>query len=220
MLVLSTIIVSLGLMLNNAAIVIGGMLVTPILVPILAISMGIVMTDSKVIFRSVRIMLQSLLIIFVVSIITTLITPTPEIFDELLARTFISIGFFYVALAAGIAAAFAWARPDLSEAMPGIAISVAVLPPLATVGIGIALWDAGLAIGGLKLFAANLLGIIIAATFVFSIMGFNKGRKTAQEEVKKEEKDVIKKEIAKVEKEAALIEEVQKEVNYNHKSHV
>jgi len=222
LLILSTIIVTLGLLLNNASIIIGGMLVTPLLTPILAFAFGIVILNSHVLWRSAKILIKSILIIFIFSFITTLLAPAADVQSEIISRTFINLSFFYVALAAGIAAAFAWARPDLSESLPGIAISVALLPPLATAGIGLALWQNTLTFGGIKLFASNIIGIIIAAAFVFAIMGLHKAKNIALQKVEEEEKDAIKKELEKVKKEENLIKEVKKEVdgdpNIEHRS--
>lgn len=213
MLVLSAIIVSLGLLLNNAAIIIGGMLVTPLLSPLLVVALGLVVTNPKVIWRSSKVILKSIGVVLAVSIIITFITPGAEIQSELISRSFINITFFYVALAAGVAAALAWVRPNLSEILPGVAISVAVLPPLVTMGIGIALWSRTLTLGGLQLFVGNFLGIVLAATVVFAIMGFYRGRRQALQKVEEEEKEEIKKEIEKVKEEEELIQEAEHEVN-------
>lgn len=217
MLVLSAIIVCLGLLLNNTAIVIGGMLVTPLLSPLLVLSLGAVVVNSKVIWRSVRVLLKSIGVVLGISIIITLITPGAEIQSEIISRTYIDISFFYVALAAGVAAAFAWVKKDLSEILPGVAISVALLPPLVTIGIGIALWSKLLTLGGLQLFVGNLLGIVIAAALVFSFMGFYRVKTVAKEKVEEEEKEEIKKEIEKAKEEEELIKQAEKEIKQEEK---
>lgn len=212
MLILSAVIVSLGLLLNNVAIVIGGMLVTPLLSPLLVVALGIVVANPKVIWRSSKVLLKSIGVVLLISIVITLLTPNAQIQSELISRSFVNISFFYVALAAGVAAAFAWVKPNLSEVLPGVAISVAILPPLVTIGIGVALWSKTLTLGGLQLFIGNLLGIVIAAALVFAIMGFYRVKKQAGQKVKEEEKEEIKKEIEKVKEEEKIIEEVEKEV--------
>jgi uncharacterized hydrophobic protein (TIGR00271 family) len=214
MLILSAVIVSLGLLLNNATIIIGGMLVTPLLSPLLVFALGIVVKDMKVIWRSFRVLYKAIGIVLLVSVIMALVTPGSDAQSELMSRTFMNISFFYVALAAGVAAAYAWAKPNLSDVLPGIAISVAMLPPLVTMGIGIAKWSQTLALGGLRLFIGNIIGIVIASALVFALMGFHRGKKEAATIVKEEEKEEIKKEMEKVKEQETLIKQAEKEANY------
>jgi len=193
MLVLSTVIVSLGLLLNNVPIIIGGMLITPLLSPLLTTALGIVVADKKVLWWSVKIILKSIGVILAVSLIMTIITPDKAITEEVSSRTFINLSFFYVAIASGIAAAFAWAKRELSEILPGVAIAVAILPPFATIAIGIGMWDINIIIGALQSSIANLIGIVISAVVVFSLLGFYRVRAVAKEKVAREEKKEEKK---------------------------
>lgn len=212
MLILSTVIVSLGLLLNNATIIIGGMLVTPLLTPLLVLALGFIVVDTKVIGRALRVLYKAIFIVLGISIIMTWIAPGSEAQSELMSRTFINISFIYVALAAGAAAAYAWTKPDLSDVLPGTAISVAVLPPLVTIGIGIGWWNTELMLGGTRLFVANIIGIVISAALVFSVMGLQKGKNEAASKVKEEEKEQIKKEMKKVKEEEKLVQEAKTEL--------
>jgi len=194
MIILSTVIITLGLLLDNIPIIIGGMLITPLLSPLLTLALGIVVSDKKVIWWSSKIVAKSILVIFTVAVIITLITPDKIITEEISARSFINLSYFYVAIAAGAAAAFAWARKELSEMLPGVAIAVALLPPLATIAIGFGLWNFNIVIGALQTSVANLLGIVISSVIVFSLLGFYKVRKVAKKEVTSaEEKEKEKK---------------------------
>jgi uncharacterized hydrophobic protein (TIGR00271 family) len=188
MLVLSTVIVSLGLLLNNIPIIIGGMLITPLLSPLLTTALGIVVADKKVLWWSVKIILKSIGVILLVSLIMTIITPDKALTEEISSRTFINLSFFYVAIASGIAAAFAWARKELSVILPGVAIAVAILPPFATIAIGIGMWDVSIVIGALQSSVANLIGIVISAVVVFALLGFYRVRTVAMQKVAVEER--------------------------------
>ncbi|MEW6329736.1 MAG: DUF389 domain-containing protein, partial [Candidatus Micrarchaeota archaeon] len=78
-----------------------------------------------------------------------------------------------VALASGAAGAYALCRKNISAALPGVAIAVAVMPPLSVIGIGIALKMPNIAVGGALLFAANIIAINLAGSFIFWLMGFS-----------------------------------------------
>lgn len=191
LLILATIITSLGVLLDSAAVVIGGMLVAPIISPILSLSMSIVMADFKLLFQSAKVLLGSISVVVIISLVIGLFYLNVELTGELTSRAVTSVGYLVVAIAAGVAAAFAFARPSLSEAIPGIAVTVALLPPLVVVALAITLADSEIFVKSLGLFLLNLLGIIFAAIIVFSLMGFYGQRKQAE---KKLEKEIEKKE--------------------------
>jgi uncharacterized membrane protein len=88
-----------------------------------------------------------------------------------LARTQPTLIDLFVALASGMAGAYAIARKEVGEALPGVAIAAALLPPLASVGIGLALGEASIAGGALLLFTTNLVAIIFASSIVFLLLG-------------------------------------------------
>lgn len=217
MLILSSVIVTLGLLMNNTAVVIGGMLVAPLLSPLLVFSLGIVVSDGSVIWRAAKVVLSSLGLVVVISFVLSLITPSKIIDTEIISRSYINITFFYIALASGVAAAFAWIRPNLSITLPGIAISVALLPPIATIGIGISVWGQSLTFGALQLFIGNLLGIVIAAALVFSVLGFSRVKNIAKDKVRQEEKEKMIKDLEfeknKEAEKKRLMKEVEKELN-------
>jgi len=186
MLILSSVIVSLGLLLDNIPVIIGGMLITPLLSPLLTLALGIVVVDKKVMWWSIKIIVKSIGIILIVSLIMTIIAPEKVITEEISSKSFVNLTFFYVAIASGVAAAFAWARKELSAILPGVAIAVALLPPIATISIGVGMLNPGIIIGALQSAVANLIGIIVSAVLVFSLLGFYKVKKVAEREIKKE----------------------------------
>lgn len=186
LLFLSSIITTLGVILDNAPIVIGGMLVAPIISPILSIAMSIVMADFKVLFQSLKVLLFSIALVWAMALLISILAVNIKVNYELISRSEPSIGYFIVAVAAGIAAAFASAKPSLSESIPGIAVTVALLPPLVVVAIAVILWNYSIFAGSLGLFFLNLFGIIFAATIVFSLMGLYRQRELAEKKLEKE----------------------------------
>ena len=194
MLVLSTIIVTLGVLLDSVAIVIGGMLVAPIISPILSLAMSIVMADFKLLFQSAKVLFFSVFFVILISLLISLVYLGLEVNSEILSRADSSSAYFFVALAAGIAAAFAFARPSLSETIPGIAVTVALLPPIVVAAVAIPLGEYSIFVNSAGLFFLNVLGIIFAATVIFSLMGFYRQRVEAVKQLEKEiEKKVVTK---------------------------
>lgn len=190
MVMLSVLMATFGLLLDSPAIIIGSMLIAPILYPVLSLSLGIVMSDQKLMTRSFTTIIKSMgLGIATAAIITILFSYQDKIAGlEIISRTQPSLLYSAVAVVAGLAASFALVKPHLNETLPGIAISVAIIPPLAVVGIGIASLDISMISNSLLLFAINALGIIFASMIIFSMMNLYIKRKIAHETIKKEEK--------------------------------
>lgn len=198
--VLSTMIVSLGLLADNIVLVIGGMLVTPLLSPILALSLGVVINNIKVMMRSVKIFLSAFAMAFVTAFIIGLFSYT-KISDIILVQAIKpSLFVFFVAVVAGLAAAYTWVKPELNETLPGISITVTLIPPLTAVGLAVA--DGNWIIFGdvLKTLLLNIFGIIVASVLVFALMDFYRAKEKVIEEIKEEEK-VIEKDKEKKEEE-------------------
>lgn len=196
--ILSVLMATIGLIQNNVATVIGSMLIAPVLYPILGIAMGIVMANGKLIFRSLGTLAKSIIIGLGTSILVTLFIYVPgsqnafQLTQEIALRMDPSLADVAIAIVAGLAASFALVKPQLSEALPGVAISVALVPPLAVVGVGIAVQDFVIASNALVLFAINILGIMFACVMVFSIMNFYVQRSEAKQVIKKEDKKLEK----------------------------
>jgi len=201
MIVLAILTATFGLLMNNAAIIIGSMLIAPILYPVLSLSLGIILADFHLISRSFWTIIKSLALGILASNIVTLFFSSqfPVTTEEIISRGSPSLSFLIVAIIAGFAASFALVKPQLSETLPGIAISVALIPPLAVIGIGIAKFDWNLISGSLLLFIVNTIGVIFASMLTFSLMNFHSERSEAERTVKKEDIK-IQRDIKKVEK--------------------
>jgi len=202
---LSVLMATLGLLLNNIAIVIGSMLLAPLMYPILGIALGLVMSNGEVIGRSFLTLSKSFIIGLGLSILAaTLFGDSGTSFtQEVLARTEPDLLHFLVAFVADLAVSFALAQPQWSETLPGIAISVALIPPLAAIGVGVAALDVNVASGALVLLAINLLGIIFAAMISFSLMNLYQKQNIASSTIKKEDD--------RLEEEKKVIEELDHE---------
>ncbi len=194
MIILSVLMATFGLLINNASVIIGSMLIAPILSPILSLSMGIVMSDNRLIARAAVTLVRALGIGAVLAAIATLfvVTDGQELGSEVVSRTQPSLIYFSIAFVAGLAAAFARVNPDLSDTVPGIAISVALIPPLAVTGIGIAIWNWHVFSGAAMLVLVNIIGIIFATMLVFSMMNLYVNREVAVAAAKKEDAALAK----------------------------
>ena len=169
MLSISTLIVTLGLLENSAITIIGGMVVAPLLSPILGIGLAITTASKKGLLWLIPNFLKaiglSMLFAFVLAFFFGKVPGSLTSFQP-------NLNFFMIAFAAGAGGAYAWIRPNLSAAIPGIAITVSLLPPLAATSIGISQLSHNIIAGSFALFLINLLGIILASVIVFLLFGF------------------------------------------------
>jgi uncharacterized hydrophobic protein (TIGR00271 family) len=173
MLVLSALIALLGLVQNSAAVIIGAMLISPLMNPILAGGLALILGDWRL-GRKTTIVLgisiaAAILVTWFVAEIVPLRQPTPEI----LARTNPNLLDLFIAMLSGLAGTLAMrATSSAFTIIPGVAIAVAVIPPLATVGYGLSARQGGIAAGAFLLFITNLVSIMISAGVVFLLFGF------------------------------------------------
>jgi len=187
---LSALIVALGLLANNIILVIGGMVVAPILSPILALALGIIINEPKVIMRSLKIFLTTFILVFILTGVVGMFASASIKDIELVRIMKPSLFNFFVSLVAGLAASYTWAKPSLDETLPGIAITVTLIPPLAAVGLAFSGGEFLLAGDAFKTFLLNTLGIAASSLIAFSLMDFYKAKKKLVEEVKEEEKEI------------------------------
>jgi len=178
---LSSVIATLGLLIDSPATIIGAMLVAPLMSPIVGLGMGSIRGDDKLLRDATSALLRGALLSITISFLLTLWNIYMPFLDlragalpaEVMARTQPSPIDLGIALAGGLAAAFALAMPDISAALPGVAIATALMPPLSTIGIGLAFgrWD--VAGGALLLFITNAVTIAFAGMLVFVALGFS-----------------------------------------------
>ncbi len=219
LLIVSTVIIALGIIQNNIPVVIGGMLVAPLLSPILSFALGIVVGDPKLMKRSGITLLQSIAGVILFALLIGLLITDKQITTELLLRTDISLTYLLIAIFSGIAVSYAMIRPSVSEIMPGVAITVSLMPPLVAVGLSLSFMNLTLAINALILFALNLLGIIFAVIIVFALYRFYEAKNAIDQQIRleeqlkeKQEEENKKKKIENLEKQVDEVkDEIEKE---------
>jgi len=185
MLGLSTVIATNGLISDSAATVIGAMIVAPLMQPIGAMAYGLATTRRGLLLQAMLTTLAGAAFTVSIAYLATLVVGVQTVGREIVARTAPSELDLVVALAAGTAGAFCVTRRNLSDAFAGVAIAVALVPPLCVVGIGLALGDTALpevgialqhdiATGALLLFFANFAGIVFSELLVFVVSGYGR----------------------------------------------
>ncbi|MFQ6015684.1 MAG: amino acid permease [Anaerolineae bacterium] len=178
---LSAIIATFGLLQNSAAVIIGAMLVAPLFTPILALSLAIVQGDVRLLRLAVESALKGIALAIGVAVLLTAASPLWTFTPEIAARIRPNLFDLAVALASGAAGAYAMARKDVATSLPGVAIAAALVPPLCTVGVGLAMGDIGIAGGSGLLFTTNLTAIALAGSVILLLLGFRPARRGERE---------------------------------------
>lgn len=166
----AALIATLGLLANSAAVVIGAMVVAPWILPLEAMAFEVLRGNLPSFLRALRTLLLGVMLGVAVSVGVGLLVGMPTFGEEVIARTRPNLLDLAVALAAGGVAMFAKLRKEAISALAGLAIAVALVPPLCVVGLSLSagLWrQAG---GALLLFLANLLGILSGAMVALSLL--------------------------------------------------
>ncbi len=181
MIALSAGIASLGLLLNSAAVIIGAMLVAPLMSAITGMGMAIIQGDLRFLLLTFKGVVRGSTAAIFAGIIFGLINIEGNVTQEILNRTEPSSLDLVVALISGVAAAYALSRKNVANSLPGVAIAVALVPPLATMGVCISIGLWGLAFGAFKLFLSNMVAIVFASAVVFASLGFKPNIDTTQD---------------------------------------
>jgi uncharacterized hydrophobic protein (TIGR00271 family) len=176
LIVLSTMIAAFGLLSNSAAVVIGAMLVAPLMTPMLALAASLIYAQMRRFVGALLMIVFGTLAAIAVGWFVAFIASggiTPESLDtEILARTSPSLLDLGIAVAAGLAGGYVLTHKGSSSSLPGVAIAVALVPPLATVGVTLNLGATDLAAGALLLYTTNLIAIVLSASLVMLMSGF------------------------------------------------
>jgi uncharacterized hydrophobic protein (TIGR00271 family) len=172
MLMCSIMIASVGLDLNSPAVIIGGMLISPLMSPILGIGLAIGINDKETLKQSLWHFSTAIVIAIVTSTMYFLLSPFGQITDEIASRlepTFLDV---IIALFGGIAGIVSVARKDLSTTLPGVAIATALMPPLCVTGFGIANWDWSITSHSFYLFFLNTVFVALATYLIIRFLDF------------------------------------------------
>ena len=169
MMAISTSLAAVGLILGSPAVVIGAMLVAPLMTPLIGAGFALIQGNIRMFRQSIGAMALGIVVGLLVSVVWGLIAPKEELTLELMARATPSLADFIIAVLSGMAAAYVFARPGLMGTLAGVAIAAALVPPLATVGIGLSFGLLQVAEGAAILHITNLAAIILGAALVFWI---------------------------------------------------
>jgi uncharacterized hydrophobic protein (TIGR00271 family) len=172
MLTAASLISSLGLLSDSGVIIVGAMLIAPLMKPIMALSYGISIGDSSLKLRSCITLLIGIVLTIFVSYLSELVLELNSITEQMESRIRPNLFDLGVAISAGIAAAIAMTRRSVADSLPGVAIAVAIVPPLCVAGISLSMGKFSAFYGALLLFAVNLFAIVISAIFVFLLSGY------------------------------------------------
>ena len=180
LLALATTIASFGLLGNSPAVIIGAMIVAPLMGPILGLSAGMVTGDHGVERRSFFAEVTGVAMAVGLGFLAGKIPLNLGVSDEMLARTAPNAYDLAIAFACGLAGGYASMNRKVSSAIAGVSISVALVPPLATTGLLLALGHPRAAFGAFLLFLANFFCIQLASSLVFGVYGLGVGSATAR----------------------------------------
>lgn len=163
-LIIAIFIASLGLNTNSTAVIIGAMLISPLMGPIIGIGLAVGIHDFELMKRSFRNLMMATIFSVATSCVYFIISPVNEGHSELLARTSPTIYDVFIGFFGGAAGILAIGSRNKGNVIPGVAIATALMPPLCTVGYGLATWQMHYFIGALYLFFINSVFIATATT--------------------------------------------------------
>jgi uncharacterized hydrophobic protein (TIGR00271 family) len=172
MLTLSAVIAAAGVLSDSTATVIGAMIIAPLSTPIMGIALGIVKRQRRGATRFV--VFGGLLVIGTGILFSAALPGTYDLLgnSQIASRTSPGLLDVIAALATGFAGAVALARRDVAAVLPGVAIAISLVPPLAVVGVCLGQGAGWLAVGALLLFLSNLLALVLAGTVVYAVLGY------------------------------------------------
>lgn len=187
-LTLANLIALSGLITNSTAVIIGAMLISPLMGPILSCGFAFITGDWLIWKKAIRKVTLSVIVTLLIAAIATFLSPLHDVTGEILARTRPNLYDLIIAFFAGIAGAIAiCTKKNYITIIPGVAIATAVIPPLSVAGFGIGTWNFYIAGGGFFLFFTNFVAIIFATSIIFYLYGFKPGitSKMGNEQLKK-----------------------------------
>lgn len=173
LMVLSTLLATIGLFQGSTAVVIGAMLLAPLMAPIVSLSMGLLRGNMELLKNSASKIGAGILLALMASIIITQLFPYKMVTDEMSARLSPSLLDLAVAIVSGIAGAYSKSYKEIIQSLAGVAIAVALVPPLAVAGIGLGRLEMNFFLQAFLLFSTNLIGITLAATVTFRLLGYS-----------------------------------------------
>ena len=172
MLMSSIVIASIGLNMNSPAVIIGAMLISPLMSPILSLGLGIATNDRNTLSRALRHIGISVLIAILTSTIYFAFSPFNELTPEIEARLEPTALDVFIAFFGGVAGIISYVRKDISTAIPGVAIATALMPPLCVTGYCIAGGQWEMALSSFYLFFLNSFFVTLATYLMLRYLNF------------------------------------------------
>ena len=157
----SIFIASIGLNMNSTAVVIGSMLISPLMTPIVGLGFGLAIFDTRLIKQSLKVLFIHVLVSLLVSTLYFWISPLSYASSQLIARTSPTIWDVLIAIAGGIAGVIGSRKKEANNIVPGVAIATALMPPICTAGYGLAIGNVRFLFGALYLFSINCVFIML-----------------------------------------------------------
>ena len=166
------IIASVGLNVNSTAVIIGAMLISPLMGPIVGAGFGLGMYDFELLKKSIKNLIIATLVSLATSTIYFYVSPFKEAQSELLARTSPNIYDILIAFFGGLVGVIAVTRVEKGNPIPGVAIATALMPPLCTAGYGLALGNYIYFLGAMYLYTINCVFICIATFLIVKYLKY------------------------------------------------
>ena len=154
-------IASIGLNMNSTAVIIGAMLISPLMTPIVGLGFSLAIFDTRLIKQSLEVLFTEVLVSLLVSTLYFWISPLSYASSELIARTSPTIWDVVIAIAGGIAGVIGSRKKEANNIVPGVAIATALMPPICTAGYGLANGNVRYLFGALYLFLINCVFIML-----------------------------------------------------------
>jgi uncharacterized hydrophobic protein (TIGR00271 family) len=171
-LICSALLASIGLDVNSPAIIIGAMLISPLMSPILGIGMAVGIHDKETVLLSVKEFSIAVALSLLTSAVYFFVSPLGSVTSEILARTTPTLLDVGVAFFGGVAGIVAGSRSKAATAIPGVAIATALMPPICSAGYGLASGNAQIFFGALYLFFINAVFISLSVYFIVRLLKF------------------------------------------------
>jgi uncharacterized hydrophobic protein (TIGR00271 family) len=166
------VVASVGLNVNSTAVIIGAMLISPLMGPIMGAGFGLGIFDFELLKRSLKNLIIATLVGLVVSAVYFYISPFKETQPELLSRTSPNIYDILIAFFGGLVGAIATTRTEKGNPIPGVAIATALMPPLCTAGYGLAIGSMKFFFGAIYLYSINCVFICIATFLIVKYLKY------------------------------------------------
>ena len=149
------------------------MLLAPLMQPIVSLSMGVLRQDTSLEINGAKTIAIGVFSVLATAAIIALVTPMERLTTEMAGRLSPTILDLFVAIVSGAAAAYAKSNEKILGSLAGVAIAVALVPPITVAGIGLGWADWSMFSTAFLLFITNLVGIVLAAAFTFAMLGFS-----------------------------------------------